>query len=372
MNAAQRHVTIMAGGTGGHIMPGLAVAEQLRARRQRVSWLGSNNSMEQHLVPQRGYEFHALAMRGLRGSGWQRKLIMPWLLSRAVLQAITILRRLRPDCVLSMGGFAAAPGGIAAWLLRVPLVVHEQNRIPGLTNRLLARLAGRVCQGFADSFPVRLQALTTGNPLRTDIERLALQEGALQARQADAVVQPVVQLLVLGGSQGANALNRQLPATLAAAAAAVDAQIVLWHQCGERWQQVAATAYAAHSEAFSELHIVTFIDDMASAYQRADLVIARAGAMTVSELAAAGRASVLVPYPHAVDDHQSANASVLVDAGGAELLPQAALADDAARAQLQRLFSDRQSLRQMARVAATVHIKDAAGRVADVCQEQCR
>lgn len=367
MSATPCHVTIMAGGTGGHIMPGLAVADQLRARQQRISWLGSNNSMEQRLVPQRGYEFHALVMRGVRGSGWQRKLIMPWLLSRAVLQAIAILRRLRPDCVLSMGGFAAAPGGIAAWLLRVPLVVHEQNRIPGLTNRVLARFARQVCQGFAHSFPAHRQALTTGNPLRSEIAQLAG-----QSMPAEISAEPILRLLVLGGSQGAVALNRQLPATLAAAAAASGVQLSLWHQCGERWQQVAADAYAAHADSFTELRIVTFIDDMASAYERADLVIARAGAMTVSELAAVARASVLVPYPHAVDDHQTANASVLVAAGAAEMLPEAALAAASAQELLQSLLADRQRLQRMAHAAAAVHLADAAGKVAQVCLEQCR
>jgi len=370
MTAAPCHVTIMAGGTGGHIMPGLAVAEQLRRRQHRVSWLGSNNSMEQRLVPQRGHEFHALAMRGLRGSNWRRKLIMPWLLSRAVLQAISILRRLRPDCVLSMGGFAAAPGGIAAWLLRVPLVVHEQNRIPGLTNRLLARFACSVCQGFANSFPAQLQALTTGNPLREEIAALAQQQQLID-QGADSV-QLDLRVLVLGGSQGANALNRHLPATLAAAAAAADVQLSLCHQCGERWQQIAAAAYDEHAASFSRLHIVSFIDDMATAYRDANLVIARSGAMTVSELAAAGCASVLVPYPHAVDDHQTANARVLVDAGGAELLPEYALADATASALLSRLFSDRKALRKMARAAASVHVKDAADNVAKLCLEQCR
>lgn len=368
MTAAPAHITIMAGGTGGHIMPGLAVADSLQARQHRVSWLGSSDSMEQRLVPQRGLEFHAMAIRGLRGSGLKRKLIMPWLLSRAVLQAIGILRRLRPDCVLSMGGFAAAPGGIAAWLLRVPLVVHEQNRIPGLTNRLLVRFASRVCQGFAHSFAPRWQAHTTGNPLRADIAALAGQ--AVPEASTDPA-RPL-QVLVLGGSQGANALNQALPQALATAAAASGARLALRHQCGERWQQITSAAYAGHAQTFIELHIETFIDDMASAYQQADLVIARSGAMTVSELAAAARASVLVPYPHAVDDHQTANAEVLVAAGAAELLPEQALHDDRASTLLQRLCADRQTLQQMAVAAASVHAGDAAAAVADACLELCR
>jgi len=370
MTALTRHFTIMAGGTGGHIMPGLAVAARLHEQQHRVSWLGSSNSMEQRLVPEYGFEFHALAMRGLRASGWRRKLGMPWLLSRAVLQAIAVLRRLRPDCVLSMGGFAAAPGGIAAWLLRVPLVVHEQNRIPGLTNRLLARYAAGVCQGFADSFPAQHKALTTGNPLRAEIAAMAAEQPVHV--DADQQAPALLQVLVLGGSQGANALNRQLPGILAAAAVAAENKIALCHQCGERWQQVAADAYAAHASAFERVEIVTFIEDMAGAYRRADLVIARAGAMTISELAAAGCASVLVPYPHAVDDHQTANAGVLIDAGAAELLPEDDLAEAAASDLLQRLFDDRRSLQQMARAAAGMRVNDAAGRVADVCLEQCR
>jgi UDP-N-acetylglucosamine--N-acetylmuramyl-(pentapeptide) pyrophosphoryl-undecaprenol N-acetylglucosamine transferase len=372
MTTQSRHITIMAGGTGGHIMPGLAVARQLLSLDQQVSWIGSNNSMEQRLVPEHGVEFHALDIRGLRGAGWGRKLRMPWQLSRAIWQALRTLKGLHPDCVLSMGGFAAAPGGIAAWLLRVPLVVHEQNRIPGLTNRLLARIADQVCQAFADSFPTRQQALVTGNPVRADIVALRRQQRASDGQQQSSSESAALRVLVLGGSQGANALNRQLPRLLATSAAAAGCTLNIRHQCGERWQQVATQAYAEQTGRFEKLDVTPYISDMAAAYAWADLVIARAGAMTISELAAAGCASVLVPFPFAVDDHQTANAQVLVNAGGAMLMPEDQLTEASSQAMLTQLLSTPATLQQMATAAAAMHAEDASSKLASICLEQCR
>lgn len=349
-------VLVMAGGTGGHVFPGLAVAAALRNRNIPVVWLGSEGGMEQTLVPKHDIAFEAIRVSGLRGKGWKRKLRLPLDLGRAFWQARAVLKRLRPRSVLSLGGYAAGPGGLAAWWLHRPLLVHEQNRIPGLTNRVLARLAQRVFTGFPDAFPGRGQWV--GNPVRAAIaavpppaERLAGRDGHLR-------------VLVIGGSQGAAALNRLLPQTLAQMPAAERPEI--WHQCGARMIDDAKLGYR---KAQVDGRIEPFIDDMAAAYAWADLVICRAGALTLAELTAAGVAALLVPYPHAVDDHQTANARWLSDAGAAELLPESSLTSDLLLARLQHYNAHRGELLHMAEQARALARIDAADLVALACLE---
>lgn len=348
-------VLIMAGGTGGHVYPGLAVAEVLRARGCQVQWLGTAAGLESRVVPAAGIDLQAIAVRGLRRRGLAGWLLAPPRLTGALWQAAAVLRRVRPQVVLGLGGFASGPGGVATWLHGLPLVVHEQNAVPGLTNRLLARLARRVLQAFPASFPPARRALTTGNPLRAGILAVA----PLLAPPA-----ATRRLLVLGGSQGARALNELVPAALAAGLGALRVEVL--HQCGQMHLQATREAYRA---AGVQADVVSFIEDMPAAYAGADLVLCRAGAMTVCEVGAAGRPALFVPYPHAVDDHQSANALHLVRAGAARMLRESELDAPRLAAELRALFETPATLLRMGRAARAWTITDAAERVADVCLE---
>lgn len=352
-------VLIMAGGTGGHVFPGLAVAQALRARDVPVVWLGAAGGMEARLVPEHGIEFEGIAVQGVRGKGLGGWFRLPLKLWRAVREASAVLKRRRPRSVVSFGGFAAGPGGLAAWLKRVPLVVHEQNAIAGLTNRTLARLARRTLCGFHDALP---HAVWSGNPVRAGIAALPPPEQRFAARTG------ALRLLVLGGSLGARALNRLLPALLERLAAAGQ-PIELRHQCGAKLLEETRAGYA-----HAGLNVVpeAFIADMASAYGWADVVLCRAGALTLAELCAAGVGSVLVPYPHAVDDHQTANARALVDAGAAQLLPQAQLSVDALLKRLQPLLADRAPRLAMAQAARALAKPEAAATVAQACLDVAR
>lgn len=350
-------VTIMAGGTGGHVFPALAVAAELRTRGWQIHWLGTPHSFESRILPAHGITLTELPVRPLRGKGVLARLRAPLNLAQAVWRAVQALRRQRPQVVLGMGGFAAAPGGIAARLLGIPLVIHEQNTVPGLTNRGLARLAQRVLEAFPRSFPPARHAVLVGNPVRESI--VALPPPAQRwAGRDDAV-----RLLVIGGSQGAQALNQQLPAALARLPLQRRPQII--HQAGRGKLAALQQAYA---EAGVDATAQEFIDDMAAAYAWADLVVCRAGALTVSELAVAGLGAVLVPYPHAMDDHQTRNARYLADAGAAEVLAQAAL-DPAQGAAVLETLLDRARLLRMAEAAQRLALPDATRQVADICVE---
>lgn len=297
-------VAILAGGTGGHIFPGLAVAQVLRQRGVPVLWLGARGRMESRLVPEHGFPIEEIDIGALRGKGVRVLLMAPLRLLRAIWAALLILRRARPRAVISFGGFAAGPGGLAAFLLCLPLLVHEQNSRPGLTNRSLARLARKVLLGFPDTFPGKRDSQLVGNPVRREISALPGPTTRLHGRQG------AVRMLVLGGSQGARALNEGVPRALAGAAG--DLEIL--HQCGQSQLEATRTVYET---AGVQARIEPFIQDMAQAYAWADLVVCRAGALTLAELCAAGVASVLVPLPGAADDHQSFNAAYLVSRGAA-------------------------------------------------------
>ncbi len=349
---------IMAGGTGGHIFPALAVADELRSRDVPVVWLGSKGGMEERLVPQHGIPMVALRVKGLRGKGVMTLILAPFKLAFAVIEALGAIRRHKPSAVLGLGGFASGPGGIAAWLLRKPLFIHEQNAIPGMTNRWLAQNSRCVMEGFPGSFRTvgtTRPVICTGNPVRREIVALTPAETRLQGRRGP------VRLLVIGGSLGALKLNTTVPAALARLR---DLPLEIWHQCGARHVEATRQAY---EEAGVEARIEPFIEEMAKAYGWADLVVARAGALTVSELIEAGLAAVLVPYPHAVDDHQTANAQVLVESGAARMI-----ADDAVNAEslaglLAPLLGDRDTLRRMALASAPLKHPDAARHVAEIC-----
>lgn len=322
-------ILIMAGGTGGHVFPALAVAQELMARGRQVIWLGSTRGIENRLVPAAGIPLERVRVAGLRGKGLLSWVLAPGKLLLALWDALRVVRSCKPAAVLGMGGFAAGPGGVAAWLLRRPLIIHEQNAAAGLTNRLLAGIAREVLQAFPGSFSAGVSAQTIGNPVREDIVALPPPAVRLAGRSGP------LRLLVLGGSQGALALNNAVPAALAELDPA--AKVDVWHQAGPTTLAAAQSNYASHQ---LEARVEAFIDDMAAAYAWADMVVCRAGALTIAELAAAGLGAVLVPFPAAVDDHQTRNARFLVDADAAILIPQAELTPQRLAAELQRCVSE--------------------------------
>ncbi len=361
MTGKPQNVLIMAGGTGGHIFPGLAVADALSGHGIAVRWLGAAGGMECERVPSAGYPLDAVKISGLRGKGLARWLRLPLNLARAVAQAYTVLGRNRPDCAVSFGGYAAGPGGLAARLRGVPLLVHEQNRIPGLTNRVLAMFSRRVLQAFPGTWPPRRHAMTCGNPVRRSVAELPSPRARMQDRNGP------MRLLITGGSQGAKALNRVLPQALAGLPD--EQQPEIRHQAGKGQSGELRLEY---SRLGLQAQVDDFIEDMAAAYGWADLVVCRAGALTVSELAAAGIGAVLVPFPHAVDDHQTRNAEFLVEAGAARLLPEPDCTAERLRALLVELLANRDGLLTMAENARAVAVPDAAEQVMRVCMEYLR
>ena len=342
---------VMAGGTGGHIYPGLAVADALRERGWKVVWMGNPDGMEARIVPASGYEVAWVRFTALRGKGLLRKLLLPLNLLRGFAQALAQIRRVRPDVVLGMGGYVTFPGGMMAALLGRPVVVHEQNSVAGLANRVLAGVADKVVTGFPD---VLKKGEWLGNPVRADIAAVAPPAERFAGRTGP------LKVLVVGGSLGAAALNDAMPKALALLAPEARPQVT--HQAGTRQIEALRAGYQA---AGVTGELLPFIDDMAARYAGADLVICRAGALTVAELAAAGVASVLVPFPHAVDDHQTGNARFLADAGAAVLLPQTELTPQRLAALLQEMTRER--LLAMAEKARHCARPDATARVADVC-----
>jgi len=349
-------VLIMAGGTGGHVFPALAVAAVLRARGVGVVWLGVPGSMESRLVPANGIPIEWVRVTGIRGKGVLAWLLAPLRILNAVAQSIGVLRRVRPRSVLGAGGYVSGPGGIAAWLLRVPLLIHEQNAIAGLTNRWLARLAKQVLQAFPGSFAPSVHASTIGNPVREDIAALPPPAQRFVERE------PRARLLVFGGSQGAQRLNAVMPGALALLAAEQRPQVR--HQTGERGLKEARARYL---EARVEAEVLPFIDDMAKAYAWADLAVCRAGAMTVAELQVAGLGAIFVPLAVASDDHQSKNAAVMVGAGAAQIIQERDLTPERLSTAIAELTAHRASMLRMAEAARAQRVTDAATRLAEWC-----
>ena len=346
-----RTLLIMAGGTGGHIFPGLAVAEQARAAGWQVVWMGARGGMEERLVPRHGYAAAWIRARAARGKGLLQKLLLPANLLLSFWESARHIRRIRPDVVLGLGGYVAFPGGMMASLLGRPLALHEQNAIPGLANRVLAGVSDKVMVAFPEALA---RAEWTGNPVRADIAAIASPGARFHGRQGP------LRLLIVGGSLGAQALNQTVPRALALLGGR--ARVV--HQSGEKHLETLRGHYAA---AGVQGELVAFIDDMARRYAEADLVICRAGAVTIAELSAGGMASVLVPFPHAVDDHQSANARFLAERGAAILLPQSELS---AQRLAQLIGSmDRATLLRMAQSARALGKPEAARVVAQRCME---
>ena len=348
---------IMAGGTGGHVYPALSVAERLRDQGVDVIWLGTRRGLEARVVPTAGFDIEWLDVKGLVGTSWVRKLSMPWMLLRAVGQALKIMRRRFPDAVLGMGGFAAGPGGIAAWLLHRPLIIHEANAVCGLTNRLLAPLSKRILTGFENVRHLGAKARWTGNPVRTEITQ------RVSTARAAHETQPL-RLLVLGGSQGARSINELLPEALRQSQCGP--QLIITHQSGQGRDEQVRRAYA---DAEISVKVVPYIEDMAWAYRDADLVIARSGAMTVTELCAAGLASILLPFPHAASNHQAVNARVLAQAAGTVVIEASALDQSRLAREIDSLARNRNTLVRMGQAARSLARPDATAEVAKHCLE---
>ncbi|MHB8534394.1 MAG: undecaprenyldiphospho-muramoylpentapeptide beta-N-acetylglucosaminyltransferase [Sulfuricaulis sp.] len=351
-------VLIMAGGTGGHVFPGLAVARRLLERQVQVVWLGTRRGFEARAVPASGLDIDMewLNIQGVRRKGWIRWLLLPFTLIYAMAQAFRVLRRRRPDAVLSMGGFVAGPGGLMARLTRTPLLIHEQNAIPGMTNKWLALIADQVLSGFPEAFGSHIAARPVGNPVRDEIAALPPPEERMAARRGR------LRLLIVGGSLGARIFNEVAPQAVKALPADVRPEV--WHQCGRDDAAKITRAYGDVSAKVSE-----FIEDMAQAYAWADVVLCRAGAMTVAELAASGSAAILVPYLYAVDDHQTANAHFLSERDAAVLVPTQEFTAARVGELLSGFAANREILMKMARAARHLAVTDAAETVASLCLE---
>ncbi len=351
-----RPILVMAGGTGGHVYPALAVAKALQQQSRDVVWLGTHRGLESRVVPANNIDMEWISVGGLRGKNSSTLILAPFRLLWALAQSLRVMARHRPAAVLGMGGFVSGPGGLAAWLMRRPLVIHEQNAIAGLTNRLLARLARVVLQAFPGSFSANLVTETVGNPVRAEIAALAEPATRLGSRKGS------IRLLVLGGSQGALALNTVVPAALGRLP--VESRPIVRHQAGSLTIGAAREAYDQES---IDVELVSYIEDMAGAYAWADLVVCRAGALTVAELSAVGLPAIFVPYPAAVDDHQTANAQPMADAGAAAIMSEANLSDESLAGLLQNWLSSRDELVARASRARALHKPDALKRITDFC-----
>ncbi|HVO45067.1 MAG TPA: undecaprenyldiphospho-muramoylpentapeptide beta-N-acetylglucosaminyltransferase [Steroidobacteraceae bacterium] len=366
MSTVARPILIMAGGTGGHVFPALALARLLRARSLEVVWLGTRRGLEARVVPAEQIPIEWLSVGGLRGKGLRTLLAAPFKLLLALAQALRIMWRHRPVVVVGLGGFVTGPGGVAAWLTRRPLLIHEQNAVAGFTNRCLSHLAREVLEAFPGSFGPGSRARLIGNPVRENISALPPPAGRFALRDG------AIRILVIGGSQGATRLNAVVPFALARLKQAGNPAIPpidVRHQAGERWIEAGRQSYAS---AGVRADVRPFIEDMAEAYSWADLVICRSGALTVSELAAAGVGAILVPFPAAVDDHQTHNAQYLVSEGAAVLIADRDLTAERLAQELQRLCAGRGKLLAMAERARQLARPHAADELAASCLEMAR
>jgi UDP-N-acetylglucosamine--N-acetylmuramyl-(pentapeptide) pyrophosphoryl-undecaprenol N-acetylglucosamine transferase len=351
-------IMIAAGGTGGHVYPGLAVARALIEQGIPVVWMGTRKGLESRIIPEADIPMTYLSVTGLRGKGMGTLLLAPFKLAKALIQSISIMMEYKPAAVLGMGGFVAGPGGLVAALMGKPLVIHEQNAVSGMTNKLLSKVAKEVLEGFPGTFPKSEKNTAVGNPVRMDIAAIPAPEIRLQDRDG------AFRLLVVGGSLGAMALNEIVPKALALLPSGVSVEVV--HQAGKKTLDVAEHVYEKNGV---QAHIVPFIEDMAGAYEWADLIICRAGALTIAEVSAAGLASVLVPYPYAVDDHQTENARYLAEQGAAILTQQSELDAQSLADVITVLDDNRERLMVMSQKARELARIKATSEVAAICAE---
>ena len=360
---------IMAGGTGGHVFPALAVADTLRTRGVQIEWLGTPRGIENTLVPEASIALHHIQISGVRGRGILGLLKSPFLVVFAVIQAFFIIKKIKPNVVIGFGGFASGPGGVAAKLLGIPLVIHEQNAIAGTTNRLLAKIANRVLVAFDGAFVSGVTNSTTvGNPVRKAIANVAEPSVRYENRKQNILSQPSpLNLLILGGSLGAKAINELVPEALAKLP--LNSRPNVWHQSGKNHIEATIALYMQHQ---INAKVDAFVEDMAAAYTWADLVVCRAGALTVSEIMAAGLAALLIPLPTAIDDHQTYNAAILTHANAGMAIAQQNLSAEKLAALLLTELSNREHLQAMAIKARQIALPHAAETVADICMEIAR
>lgn len=354
-NNKVKHVLIAAGGTGGHIYPALAVADYLRELDIKVTWIGTKKGLEHRIVPAANIPLEIISISGLRGKGLFNLLFVPLKLILAITQVIKIFIKVKPDAVLGMGGFVSGPSGLVAFLFRKPLYLHEQNAIPGLTNKVLSHIATRTMQAFPNSFNNK-NIITLGNPIRKDISAIEKPEIRMKNRNDN------IRVLIIGGSLGAQALNENVPKVLSELPTDLSTQV--WHQTGKNKLESTIESYKKLNV---EAKVTEFIDNMAEAYLWADLVICRAGALTISEIANAGIAAILVPYPHAVDDHQTANASYLTNVSAAILIPQDQIVPKLKESITELLQLGRDKLIKMATAARELAKPNATQTVAEIC-----
>ena len=351
-------ILVMAGGTGGHIFPGIAVADKLKSMGWNVHWLGTAKRMEATLVPKYGYEISFINIAGLRNKNWKEWLKTPFKLMLSLTQSIQVIRKVKPDVVLGMGGYASAPGGVAAWIMRKPLVLHEQNAVAGMSNRFLSKLATRVLSAFPGAFDSSIEHQVVGNPLRSDIIAI---ENVIPKEPASSK-----KVLVVGGSLGAKVLNETVPQAMKQ----IKIQSIdVWHQTGRGNKEAVLESYQQYGLPEEKVKVTEFIEDMAEAYKWADIVICRAGALTVSELAMAAKPAIFVPLPHAVDDHQTKNAMYLVSCGAAKLLQQSEFNGTTLAQLLNSLFISDTVIQKMAKAAHDAAHADATTNVANICAE---
>ena len=359
---SQPKILIMAGGTGGHIFPGIAVADSLKAKGWDVHWLGTKTRMEADIVPAHGYDISFINIAGIRNKGLADWLKLPFKMLASLRQSIKVIKEVRPDVVLGMGGYASGPGGVAAWLMRKPLVLHEQNAVAGMTNRYLAHLASRVLSAFPNAFASMKRQEVVGNPVRATFGQ---QEAVPQTDKQEEDIR----LLVVGGSLGAKVLNDTVPQAISQM---TNQTLSVWHQTGKGHLSSVEENYQQFGVASEKVKTTEFIDDIAKAYQWADVVICRAGALTVSELAMAGKPAIFVPLPHAVDDHQTKNAMYLVERGAAKLIKQNEFNGTSLAQMLNSILSSQINLNAMAAAAQQAAHQEATERVAQICQEYVR
>lgn len=354
MSASQMnlpHLMVMAGGTGGHVFPALAVANALRESGVNITWLGTKKGLEAEVIPANGIAIEWVTIEGVRGKSKLSLLMAPFKLLRAMWQSAVAIRKVQPDCILGMGGFVSGPGGLVARLMGKSLVVHEQNAVAGLTNKYLAKIANKVITGFPNVKGLPRSAQWLGNPVRTSIT-------PSQSNDGDAV-----NVLIIGGSQGAHSFNVMLPTVFSKLE---DANVTIWHQSGRGRNDLVVEAYAKHDV---DANVTEFIDDMAEAYAWADLLVCRAGAMTIAECCAAAKPALLVPYPFSAGDHQEFNAQALVRVGAAEMFDNQKIESPEFKAALAKLVSDKATLRSMGQQAYSLHKQNALNDVANVCRE---
>ena len=337
-----KHVMMMAAGTGGHVFPALAVAKDLEQQGIKVSWLATPAGMENRLLKNHNIPIYQIDIQGVRGNGVVRKLAAPFKILKATLSAMKYMRQLKVDAVAGFGGYVAGPGGLAARMLGIPVIIHEQNAVAGFTNTQLSRIAKKVCQAFPNTFPAQDKIVTTGNPVRKEITEIFNPSWRYQEREKAG--QPL-RILIVGGSLGAQALNERVPEALKQ----LNVPLNVYHQCGQNHADATRARYA-DAPATLNVEVQPFIEDMAQAYSDADLIICRAGALTVTEIATAGVAAIFVPLPSAVDDHQTANARFLANLGAAKICPQATMTPDSLKALLEPMLN-RQLLRERAEKA---------------------